>query len=100
MTNGDIERWPVLCNPHGLRGKQDGLLGARCRGRQCACAFQSMRASTAKYGHTGQRGKIRAVFLGVSNPCLQDSALKKPPPPPSRIVIASRESRLALWQAG
>ncbi|MBL8413043.1 MAG: hydroxymethylbilane synthase [Propionivibrio sp.] len=42
--------------------------------------------------------EFRVIPLGIE--LFQDSALNKSPSAPARIVIASRESRLALWQAG
>ena len=43
--------------------------------------------------------RIPAAFLRFQPASSQDSALKIDPSAPSRIVIASRESRLAMWQA-
>jgi len=43
--------------------------------------------------------RIQAVFTRFQHASSQDSALKIDPSIPSRIVIASRESRLAMWQA-
>ena len=42
---------------------------------------------------------IRAVRLGFQLPFAEDFALKNQVPAPARLVIASRQSRLALWQA-
>src|SRR5512143_893832 len=66
--------------------------------RPCPAAAAAAASHARIHGHSGFRrigGRVFAAFFQYSN-CIR---MVTHNPAPERIVIASRESRLALWQA-